>query len=299
MERLTKKIVLTIGFIACTFFVINRIFFFSSGGLLEQIARTATYPILRLSGTITSYINQIRERKESYEQLQQKYVATKQAYIDLLNQNIQLKATLHYDNLSKELRDFQQRYNQTNMMLAKILVKNITSDEHYFLVNKGLHDGVKKDMIAVYKFQIVGKVTDVFNNYCKVLLITDQMCKVAAYTNQTASQGILRGQNSIDRCTMNYVSHLFKVVDHDLVLSSGQGLVFPEGFCVGRIVHHELKEKSLYHTIEVEPIVNLQAIDFCLLTAQACPNITIPRQETVPASPAVTTAVAQAETKLN
>jgi cell shape-determining protein MreC len=55
------------------------------------------------------------------------------------------------------------------------------------------------------------------------------------------------------------------VKDFDLVLSSGQGLIFPEGFCLGRIKQHELKEKELYHKVVLEPLVNLQTVGFCLL----------------------------------
>jgi len=273
MELFTKKILISIGLTAFTLFALNRVFFFSPG-FLEKISTTATYPIVKFSGYISDHLKAVHVRKLAYAQLEQRYENIKQAYLDTLAQNIQLKATLHYDNLSKELRDFQQRYNLSHMILAKILVKNITDDEHYFLVNKGLNDGIKKDMTAIYKFQLIGKVTEVFDNYCKILLITDQMCKVAAYTNQTSSQGIVRGQNNIDRCTMNYVSHLFKIIDQDLVISSGKGLVFPEGFCLGKIVYHEIKEKSLYHDVELEPLVNIQALEYCLLTDQTGLKIT-------------------------
>ncbi len=277
MESLTKKIAICISIVAFTLFAVNRLFFFSFG-LLETIGTGIAYPIVRLSSTISNSIKNANERKASYEQLQSRYGAIKQMYLDTLAENIQLKATVHYDQLSKDLRNFQERYNLSGMVLAKILVKNITDDEHYFLVNKGINDGIKKDMTATYKFQLVGKVSEVFNNYCKVLLITDQMCKVATYANQTNAQGIVRGQNTIDRCNMNYVSHLFKIVDNDLVLSSGQGLVFPEGFCLGKIVYHELKEKSLYHDIEIEPLINLQALEFCMLSQ----NIKITPQSSQP-----------------
>lgn len=268
MEPLVKKIGLGVSLVIFSLFALNRIFFFSPG-CLEKISTAITYPIVSLSSAINNRLKSACERKECYAQLEQKYAQIKQAYLQTMAENMQLKAIIHYDNISKELRDFQQRYNLSRMILAKILVKNITDDEHYFLINKGTNDGLKKDMTAIYKFQLIGKITEVFSNYSKVLLITDQMCKVAAYTNQTSSQGIVRGQNNINRCTMNYVSHLFKIIDQDLIISSGKGLVFPEGFCLGKIVAHELKEKSLYHDIEVEPLVNIQALEYCLITDQA------------------------------
>lgn len=267
MEPLTKRIFTGIGIFLFALLVANRILFFSSG-TCEKIATTVTYPIFWLTSTITNHVKAISTQKIAYRDLADKYEKLKTIYFQTLEENIKLKATMRYDFLSKDLREFQERYNLNNLPLAKILVKNITDDEHFFLINKGTQNGIKKNMTALYKFQILGKVTEVFDHYAKVLLITDQTCKVAAYTSQTNAQGIIRGQNNINRCFMGYVSHLFNVVDNDMVLSSGQGLIFPEGFCLGKIVHHELKEKALYHEIEIEPLLNLDALEFCILTDQ-------------------------------
>lgn len=268
MENVIKKFFIWVGLAGISLFFINRLFFFSPS-FLEDFAAKITYPVVWVSSSLAQKVQEATQRKEKLESLMQRYQAMKIEYLELLIENTRLKATIRYDNLSKELREFQERYNFSSMILAKIIVKNITDDQHFFLLNKGTRDGIKKDMIALYKFHLVGRVTEVFDRYCKVILITDQTCKVSAYTSQTHSQGIVRGQNTFNRCTMHYVSHLFKVVDYDLILSSGQGLVFPEGFCLGRIIHHELKDKALYHEIEIEPIINFDAIEFCLLTDQS------------------------------
>ena len=88
-----------------------------------------------------------------------------------------------------------------------------------------------------------------------------------AYAN-----GIVIGQNMVNSCKMHYVSHLLDVVDDDLIISSGKGFVFPEGFCIGKIVKHCHSHDTLYHEIEIEPSVNLKSIKYCLLTdlSQTC-----------------------------
>lgn len=68
-----------------------------------------------------------------------------------------------------------------------------------------------------------------------MVLITDKHSEVAAYTNITNANGIVKGINNPDECELIYVNHLLSVSDEDLVLSSGQGLVFPEGFCLGQV----------------------------------------------------------------
>jgi rod shape-determining protein MreC len=237
-------------------------------GFLEKCAARVCYPFITSAHAIASYFQERTEKKESYEELYKSTLKLREEYNKLLNENIKLRATLRYDQLSSELREFQQRYNFPQAQLAKILVKNITQEEHYFLVNKGAQDGIKKDMIALYNTQIVGKVYTVYDYYSKVILITDQLCKVAASTATTFATGIVHGFNDITTCRFEYVSHLLPITDQDFVMTSGEGLLFPEGFCLGKITKHTLPEKSLYHDIEIQPLFDLQKLAFVLLFDQ-------------------------------
>jgi rod shape-determining protein MreC len=260
-----KKFTLIIILTSLFFFVANRIFFYKKG-MLENIASNITYPVLWLSSTISQPIKYFFQRKQSYNELQKQYIQLKENYENLQAENIKLNASMHFEEKTYELLDFQKRYNYENKLLAKILSKNITQEEHSFLIDQGSNNGIEKNMVALYKFQIIGKVTQVFRWYSKVLLITDHNCKIAAYTNTTNAGGIVVGKNDINYCNFEYVSHLSKIKPNDLVISSGQGLIFPEGFCLGQITKSKIE--GLYHKITIEPLVDIKTLDYCLLTNQ-------------------------------
>ncbi len=264
-EQWRKRIFLTVGFIALLLFIINRIFFFKKG-FLEKIASNLTYPVIVLSSKIATPFRSFLQKRKSYNEFLAKYKKVKEENDKLIAQNIKLKATLYYDKLSCDLLDFQKRYKLETAILAKILTKKITLQEHYFLINRGYKDGIRKDMIAIYKFQIIGKVTQVYRWHSKILPITDKNCKIASYTNSTYAQGIVVGKNKKDYCQMKYVSYLAKIAPDDFIISSGQGLIFPEGFCLGKIA--ELKTKGPYHKIKVKPLINFDDLKFCLLINQ-------------------------------
>jgi rod shape-determining protein MreC len=263
-----KKIALFSGFVFLLFFIADRVFFFKTS-FLENTAATILYPFLVVSNSVTECVSSYTEQKQNYQALRNDYQKLREDFQNLLHENIKQQASRHYFEQNKELVEFGQRYNLSDKIMAKILIRTIAEQEHSVIINRGARDGVKKDMIALDKFQIVGRVSQVFDYYSKLLLITDQNCKIAAYTNNTNASGIVHGQNNIRRCKLNYVSHLFKIEINDLVLSSGQGLIFPEGFCLGRIVQHSLKEKELYHNVDIEPLINLETLRFCLLTDQS------------------------------
>jgi rod shape-determining protein MreC len=264
MNSLLKKTVIVIALTCLGLFVVDRAFYFQQG-LLERISIAICSPFLRVSHAISDKLTGWSEKKEAYAQLKNQYETLKKDYLAMVDQVIVLQTTNRQYEAIKELVEFRQRYNQTNRLIATVTTRNISPDEHYYLVNKGACDGVHKDMIALYQNHLVGRVCEVYNHYSKVKLITDQYSKVSAYAAQTNANGIVQGYNCINRCRFCYVSHLLNVNDFDVVVSSGQGLVFPEGFCLGKIINHSLKEKELYHFIEIEPFINLQTIDSCYL----------------------------------
>ncbi len=264
MHPFIKKSLIVSCFGVFLTFAVGRIFFFNRS-TLESIGSSLTYPFIWTAGALASSIDNITTARASYAQLRAEYELEHQNYLKALDEIIQLRATVHNYESIKELIEFKQRYNYPTAILAKILIKNINPVQHYYWVNRGISDGVKVNMVALYQNHVVGRVAEVHGNYSKVILITDQHCKVAAYLGTTHAQGILQGYNCIDCCNLRYVSHLCTVNDNDLVISSGEGCIFPEGFCLGKIVFHMIKEKELYHCIDIKPVINLKALRTCML----------------------------------
>ncbi len=247
------------------FLLINKIFFFKPG-FLEKASNNILYPVIIISQKIASPFQIFLQKKKTYQELKQSYKKIKKQNKNLLTENIKLHATIYHESLNAELLDFQKRYNLDSSIPAKILLKNFTPNEHFFLLNRGEKDGIKKNMIAIYKFQIIGKIIEVHKWHSKLLLITDKNCKVASHTNSTYAQGITIGKNKKNYCSMKYVSYLSKITPNDFIISSGQGLVFPEGFCLGKISKTTTKET--YHKIKIKPLVNFDKLNSCLLLNQ-------------------------------
>jgi len=87
---------------------------------------------------------------------------------------------------------------------------------------------------------------------------------VAATCANTHTCGIHEGTNT-DTTMLSYVSHLSPMQIGDLVLSTGQGLVFPQGFGLGRVTSSYVN--GLHLTIELQPLLNLHEIHYCAILA--------------------------------
>lgn len=246
-------------------YTVNRMFFFKSG-VIERVTAACVYPFIVASGNIAGFVHGLAERRQSYQELVDKNQALQKSYDALQHAFITFASTNHFSHDTEEILEFKKRYDLSKALLAKVLMRTIAPEEHSIIINRGARDGVKKDMVGVYKLQIVGRVIEVTDYYSKIQLITDAQSKVSAHTNATGAAGIVTGSNNIERCTLNYVSYINPVEADDLVFSSGQGMIFPEGFCLGKISKLVTNDKALYHEIELKPLVDLTQLTYCLLT---------------------------------
>ena len=234
--------------------------------VIKKVASCFVYPVLLIQHVFVDPIKQYQDNAVHVETLQEQLKALQNAQERILAENVQLKAAISYMNDIKELREYKKRYQEDNGHIAQVLVRHFSDQEHYFYIDAGSSHDIKEDMVVVYKNNLIGKVTQVYPWYSKVTLITDKRCKVAAYCAKTKAQGIHQGANDEAQTALSYVNHLEAVQEGDLVLSSGEGLVFPRGFALGTI--KTCQTEDLYKQITLEPGCDLRRLDYCMIIAK-------------------------------
>jgi len=236
-------------------------------GSLSAFSSCLLYPFLRLQTIVVQPVKRLFTQRKTIAQLEAQVAQLSYDNQELIANNIELHASLAFANETKELRTFKEKYNVTNATLSRILIKHISPQEHFMLVAGGLRSGIQLDMVAVHKNNLIGKVVQVFPFYSKVQLISDRSCKVAAYCARTKASGIHEGENATASTAFNYVSHLVDIKPHDLIISSGDGLVFPQGFALGKI--KRFRKGGLYYQIDVEPLLDINELQYCYLVQKS------------------------------
>lgn len=181
----------------------------------------------------------------------------------LLRTLIELKATQAYAVDGKECHEFQKRYAPDSTFAAEILLQHRSELGHYLFVDAGENRGIKKDMVVVYDNCLLGKVTEVYPHFSKVMLITDKECHVAAQCDATGARGIHSGENNTQETVLEFVSHLDTLQAGDVIMSQGEGLIFPRGFGLGRVKSYELD--GVQYRVTVEPLLDFATLKFCLI----------------------------------
>jgi len=249
--------------------LVSSLFLFSCFWLVknytqwQNFSATLLYPLFVIQSSVTSSVNNFFEQRKTVKQLHSELSFSQQQREKLQAELIEKESLESYYQDIKEIVDFKKRYSSEKKEIAQIIVKQFTPETHFFLLDAGKKRGVQKDMIAVSYDKLVGKVTEVFDAYCKVVLITDPLCKVAVKIARTGMRGIHEGKLSLTSTHIMYMDHLAALEVGDLVISSGEGLIFPQGFALGTIETCAIK--GLQYHVTVRPLVDLETLNYCTI----------------------------------
>ncbi len=221
------------------------------------------YPVLKIQNNIVTSIKALFRRRRTIADLTDELEKLRKSNDALQEEIISLKGQIAYFGDIKELTEFKRRYDRGIACVGQILFSQFSSEGHYLLVDKGSSTGIKTDMIALYNNCLIGRVSEVYPWYCKVITITDAGCKIAAYCDRSHSYGIHEGCNALDITLIKRISHLSNIQERELILSSGEGLVFPRGFGLGRI--KTFAKRGLWYEVSVEPLIDIKKLSYCIL----------------------------------
>jgi rod shape-determining protein MreC len=227
------------------------------------ICSYVVYPALATQKLITDTIGDIQHTKEAVDSLQKKLKTLQMEYDALCAEHTQCIALLSRIDATKELVAFKKNFDHANDCIAQILVKHITECEHYILINVGASSCIAQDMVVIVNDVIVGRVITVYPWYSKVQLVTDPNACMPVHTSHSNVHGIHAGTGSINRTVVSRINHLDNIKVGENIITSGEGLIFPRGYRLGKIV--SVRTVGLYHEAQVEPAIDVSTIDYCLV----------------------------------
>ena len=145
-----------------------------------------------------------------------------QKFLALRNENVELKGLLSASSSDKY-----------HTMAAQILAVDTSSTRQVVIISKGSREGVVLGQAVVDAKGVMGQVIDVGFMTSTVLLISDAKCAVPVLNQRTGERAILVGTNNIGRLSLVNLPTTSMVAAGDLLVTSGLGGYYPEGYPVG------------------------------------------------------------------
>ena len=153
----------------------------------------------------------------------------------------------------------------TKKMVAEIVAVDSDPYTQQVVINRGEADGLYEGQAVIDSQGLVGQVLYVGKLTSRVLLITDVTHAVPVRIERNGIRLIASGIGSFDHLTHNFVPHSADVQEGDLLVTSGLGGVFPEGYPVAKVTYVDQDESRAFAAIESKPAANIDRLRYVLL----------------------------------
>jgi rod shape-determining protein MreC len=145
-------------------------------------------------------------------------------------------------------------------MPAEVVDVELNGLRQRLLVNRGAHNGVYRGQAVMDNYGVLGQTTRVSPWSSEVILVTDPEHAIPVEIERTGVHTIAVGTGDPDSLALPYLPGNADVKPGDLLLTSGLGGVFPQGYPVARIAEVRHDAVQPLAQIRATPLAHLAAL---------------------------------------
>lgn len=197
---------------------------------------------------------------------------------DLIEQNQSYKVNelllheqlMHLSDLEKENNRLRSLLSsplreETKKMVAEVIAVDSDPYTHQIVINRGANDGVYEGQAVLDDQGIVGQIQHVGTISSRVILITDVTHAVPVRVSRNGIRMIATGTGQIDKLVNNFVPHSTDVIPGDVLVTSGLGGKYPEGYPVSTILKVNQDESRAFAQVLSTPVAKIDRLRYLLL----------------------------------
>jgi rod shape-determining protein MreC len=221
---------------------------------LEQVRfvlQAAAYPVQLVVNSPPSAWRWIRESFQTRESLRAENERLRQRQRDLELMSMRYEALAHENGELRGLRDALPPV-ADRWLPAEIINIQLSGIRQRLLINRGASNGVFKGQAVLDDRGLIGQTTHVGPWSAEVILITDPEHAIPVRVDRTGLRTIAVGGGDGSSLALPYLPQNADIRRDDLLVTSGLGGVFPEGYPVARVTE--------VHRDAVQPLAQVRAL---------------------------------------
>ena len=181
--------------------------------------------------------------KTKIKLLETELLVTQRNDIDLAK----LKQQLNYQSSYK--------YNITTTKLFAITNSNFTKEAY---IEAGSAHGLKEGQSVLFDNFLIGRISEIYQHYAKILLIFDSRSKISATTENSRNNILIEGRNNTE-LFVKYLPETTEIVNSEIVVTSNYATLYPAGIAIGRIMQtgdkYHITVPYQLHDIELVQVI--------------------------------------------
>ncbi|HFQ4916392.1 TPA: rod shape-determining protein MreC [Vibrio vulnificus] len=150
-------------------------------------------------------------------------------------------------------------------MVAEVMAVDTSPYRHQVVIDKGGIDGVYIGQPVINEKGIVGQITFVAAHNSRVLLLSDAKNAIPVQVIRNDIRVIASGNGDIDEIQLEHIPTSTDIQVDDLLVTSGLGGVYPEGYPVAYVTSVEHDTRREFAAIKAKPVVEFDRLRYLLL----------------------------------
>jgi rod shape-determining protein MreC len=229
---------------------------------IRAVAQSIAYPIQRGASGVGNWIGglfggvgELRRASVENQQLHAQIAAMQTELRDTRQKAAEAERLEKLLNLSSQA--------QYKSVTAQVIARDPSMWFDSITINKGRWAGVEINMPVVTADGIVGRVVSTGPLSAQVMLITDEKSGVGAVAGQlgqSSAIGSIKGMGESGLLDMRYVSGLEKVQLGEIVYTTGQDGIYPQGYSIGPVVEVHPGSATQSQVIHIRPSAGLDRL---------------------------------------
>ena len=219
----------------------------SSGTILRTSLHTLVSPLLYFANVQTR--DQLLDENQALREKQLLQSEQLQQLQFIQQENQELRALLNASSREQNTR-----------LIGQVLSVHSNRYSHQVVINRGTIDGLEVGQAVIDELGLVGQITHTGTTTSRVLLITDTTHATPVRILRNDVRTVIEGMGKLNQLTLSHVPHSIDVRIGDVLVTSGLGGTFPEGYPVAVVTSIDRDESVPFAKVYAEPIAQLDRV---------------------------------------
>ncbi|GAD88160.1 rod shape-determining protein MreC [Vibrio halioticoli NBRC 102217] len=231
---------------------------------VRYVLNSSVAPIQYLADLPRSMFGKLYEQVSSKQQL----LSTNKALREqLLKMNSELSLLSQYKEENQRFRKLlgSSFVRDEKKVVTEVMAVDASSYHQQIMIDKGRVDGVYQGQPVINENGIVGQVTEVGAHNSRVLLLTDANAAIPVQVIRNDIRVIAAGSGDLTQMHLQHIPSNFDIQEGDVLVSSGLGGVYPEGYPVATVNKVQIDNHQPFSTITAIPAVDFGRLRYLLL----------------------------------
>ncbi len=187
------------------------------------------------------------------------------------NENQQLIQSKYELNWFRDLYELDQKYTDYPKVAARVISKETNSYYNVFTLDKGRDDGIAVDMNVIAGNGLVGIITEVGANWCKVRSIIDDSSNISGMFLKTSDNCIVSGDLELldsGYIRVEMINMSAEIYNNYEIVTSYISDKFLPGILIGYVSNIEVDSSNMTKDAYLTPVVDFEHLEAVLIITE-------------------------------